>query len=222
MEQAPEQIQWISNLAHWIEGGIFGIVAAIALAEALGYSKSKAARYVWPGLILAAGIFLPVYILLQGGLAEIGVTWNFVIRDPQQREHFLMAVLLLVAGTAEILHRADGPRTKLWGLVAPGAFVTIGIVLFIHTEYGTPEAIAESVVEHRYQGSAIILAGALKGAAVLWHQRFKWLAFPWIAFLFVAALFLVTYREPEGAYRMEQPGARTYSLKQSLATLRNL
>jgi len=33
----------------------------------------------------------------------------------------------------------------------------IGAILFIHTEYGTPEAVAEAVTTHRYQGTAIIL-----------------------------------------------------------------
>jgi len=199
--QTPEELQWVSNLAHWIEGGLFAVVALIALFQKLGYLQSKAAQFLWPGLILFAGVFLPAYILLQRGLDGIGTTWNLVIRDPQQREHFLMALMLLAAGFAETLIRKEGRRSELWRFVAPGALMIIGIVLFFHTEYGTPDAVAEATRKHIYLGQVIILAGLFKAAEVLWARRFKWLGFAWIALLFLAALMLVTYREPKGAYR---------------------
>lgn len=180
---------------------MFATVAVIALLQALGYAQSKGAQYLWPGLILIAGIFLPAYILLQRGFDRIGITWNLVIRDPQQREHFLMALLLLAAGLAEVLDRAKLLVTNLLKFVAPAAFVAIGLLFVFHTEYGTPEAIAESVLKHRYLGVVIAMAGLLKAADVLWRKRFKWLAFPWILLLFVAALMLITYREPPGAYK---------------------
>ena len=202
--QTPEQLQWASNLAHWIEGAMFAIVAVIALLQALGYLKSKGAQYLWPGLVLISGVFLPAYILLQRGPGGIVTTWDLVIKDPQQREHFLMALLLLAAGLAEVLDRSKLLQTKLRKFVAPAAFIAIGLLLFVHTEYGTPEAIAESVINHRYQGTVIVLAGLFKVAEVLWQRRYKWLAYPWIVMLFVAALLLITYREPDGAYRTGQ------------------
>ena len=201
--QTPEELQWISNLAHWIEGGMFAVVALIALMQALGYAQSKGAQYLWPGLILLAGVFLPAYILLQRGLDGIGVTWSLVIRDPQQREHFLMSLMLLAAGLAEVLNRTKLLQTKLRKFVAPAAFIAIGFLFFIHTEYGTPEAVAESVLKHKYLGLVIAVAGLSKAADVLWRRRFPWLAFLWIAMLFIAALMLITYREPEGAYRSQ-------------------
>lgn len=198
---SPEELQWISNLAHWVEGGMFGVVALIALAQALGYLQSKAAQYLWPGLILFAGIFLPAYILLQRGLDELGVTWNLVISDPQQREHFLMALLLLAGGFAEVVLRGKKSRSKLWHVVAPTALALIGAMFLVHTEYGTPDAVAEATRKHVYLGLVIILAGLFKAAQVLWERKFRWLAFPWIGFLFLAALMLIAYREPEGAYK---------------------
>ena len=204
--QTPEELQWISNVAHWIEGGMFGVVALIALAQALGYAQSKGAQYLWPGLILLAGIFLPAYILLQRGFDGIGVTWNLVTRDPQQREHFLMALLLLAGGFAEVLLRGKKRRSKLWHFVAPTALALIGAMFLVHTEYGTPDAVAEATRKHVYLGSEIILAGLSKAAQVLWERKFRWLAFPWIVFLFLAALMLLTYREPPGAYKTKSSG----------------
>jgi len=71
----------------------------------------------------------------------------------------------------------------------------------IHTEYGTPEAVAASVTEHRYQGGLVILVGLFKAADELWGKTYKWLAFMWILLLFGAAVLLISYREPDGAYR---------------------
>ena len=119
--QTPEQLQWISNLAHWIEGGMFATVAVIAFIQALGYAQSKGAQYLWPGLVLLAGVFLPVYILLQRGLSGIGVTWSLVIRDPQQREHFLMALLLLAVALAQILLLKAVRPPALWKFLGPAA-----------------------------------------------------------------------------------------------------
>ena len=73
-----------------------------------------------------------------------------------------MAVLLLAAGLAEVLDRAKLLQTRLRRFVAPAAFVSIGFLFFIHTEYGTPEAVAESVFKHRIFGLVITLAGSLK------------------------------------------------------------
>lgn len=49
--QTPAELQWISNLAHWIEGGMFATVGLLALLQALGYAQSKGAQYIWPVLI---------------------------------------------------------------------------------------------------------------------------------------------------------------------------
>lgn len=203
MEQMPthEQLQWISNLAHWIEGGIFGIVAVIALLQAFGYARTGFLRYMWQGLILVAGAFLPFYLLLQRGFDQAGESLRFVIGDQQQREHVFMSLLLLSAGAAETLLAANLIRGRGWRFVAPTALVLIGVILIFHTEYGTAEAIAESVTQHRYQGILVILVGLFKAAQVLWSRKFRWLEFIWVFLLFGAAVLLISYREPEGAYK---------------------
>lgn len=214
--QTPEELQWISNLAHWIEGGMFAIVAFLTLLQAFGYAQSRGTQYVWPALILISGVFLPGFILMQRGIGGIGTTWNLVVRDPQQREHFAMAVLLLAAGSAELLLRTNKAWASVWKFVSPAALAIIGAMFFVHTEYGTPEAVVEAARKHSYMGLAITLAGLFKGAEVLWRKRFEWLAFPWIVMLLVAALLLITYREPWGAYRTREPTARSFAFAPGL------
>lgn len=183
---------------------MFATVAVIAFFQALGYLRSHGAQYLWPGLVFAAGVFLPAYILLQRGFSGIGVTWSLVIRDPQQREHFLMALLLVAVGLSQILVRRAMRPEIVCKFLGPAALAAIGVILIFHTEYGTPEAIAESEMKHGYLGLVIILAGVMKAADVLWCKRFKWLAYPWIFLLVIAAIMLLGYREPKGAYRTSQ------------------
>jgi hypothetical protein len=205
MDQTPEQLQFISNIGHMIEGVLFAFVGLIAFVQALGYMKRKGAQYLWPSLIVIAGIFLPTYILLQRGFGQIGISWNLIINDPQQRQHIFMAMLLVIAGAAEIALRAKIVQGRLWKFVAPGALLVIGITLLFHTQYGTPEAVAESMRKHHYQGASVILVALFRTADILWRPRNKLLAYPWIVFLFVAAALLISYREPWGAYRTQTP-----------------
>lgn len=76
----PEELQFLPNLAHWIEGAIIGLVAIIALIQAFGFLNSGLARFLWPGLIFLAGLFLPPYILLHHGLARVGIVWRYTSR----------------------------------------------------------------------------------------------------------------------------------------------
>jgi hypothetical protein len=188
MDQTPEQLQFMSNVGHTIEGVLFAIVAFIALFEALGYAKRKGAQYLWPSLIVIAGIFLPIYILLQRGLDQVGVSWNFVIHDPQQRQHIFMAGLLVVAGATELAVRSKTVRGRLWEFIAPSALMVIGVTLLFHTQYGTPEAVAESMRKHHYQGISVILVGTFRIADLLWQGRQRWLAYPWIVFLLITSV----------------------------------
>jgi hypothetical protein len=201
MYQTAEQLQFISNIGHTIEGLLLAVVALLALVEVGGYVRWRAAQYLWPALIVLAGIFLPLYVLLQRGFAQIDVSWNFAINDPQQRQHFFMALLLVIAGAAELAVRSKIVRGKFWKFIAPASLLVIGITLLFHTQYGTPEAVAESMRKHHYQGSSVILVGTSRIADVLWHKNRRWLAYPWIIFLFIASALLITYREPWGAYR---------------------
>jgi len=203
--QTPEQLQFISNVGHTIEGVLFAIVGLIALLQALGHAKWKGAQFTWPSLIVVAGVFLPAYILLQRGFDQIGVSWNLIINDPQQRQHIFMAMLLVIAGAAEIAVRAKTVQGRFWKFVAPGALLVIGVTLLFHTQYGTPEAVTEAMRKHHYQGASVMLVGIFRGADILWQKRNKWLAYPWIIALFITAALLITYREPWGAYRTQTP-----------------
>ena len=155
----PEEMRVLSNIGHWIEGGILAIVGFLALLEASGYFHGDGWAYAWPAFLLLAGLVLPAYMLLHHGLDRVKVSWRFVMEDPQQRQHFLMAVLLLVAGLAEMSQRLRGGGTLLFGLVWPIALGVIGGLFLVHTQHGTHEAVSWAMRVHRYLGVVLIAAG---------------------------------------------------------------
>lgn len=207
MEQlhTPEEMQFLSNLGHWIEGGILGSVALIALLQAVGFLRSERAAYLWPSLIFAAGLFLPPYMLLHHGLDKLGLVWNITMEDPQQRQHFVMAVLLLIAGLSEVLVTRGIFQFKGWKLIWPSVLITIGILFLIHTQHGTEQAVTWAVTVHQYLGVLLIASGAFRAAEVLWAEKLRWLRFPWGILLLICAILLLSYHEPEGVFETMPP-----------------
>lgn len=197
---SPEEMRFLSNLGHWIEGGILGTVAIVALLEALGYLAGDRSRFLWPGFVLLAGVVLLAYMFLHHGLGRVGASWRFVTGDPQQRQHFFMAVLLLVAGAAELVHRMPSASGSVWGFVWPGALLVIGILFTVHTQHGTQAAVTWAARVHRYLGLLLIAGGAARAAQVVGVAKVGWLAFAWPLLLLVSAVLLLAYREPKGAY----------------------
>ncbi len=203
----PEEFQFLSNLGHWIEGGILGAVAIIALLEALGYLKFAWGKYLWPGLVLFAGIFLLIFLApLHHGLnyAAIKLNWDYLIYDPQQRQHLIMAVLLTLGGLAEVSYRRQPDGHSYLQLVWPIILAAIGLMFILHPQHGTSEAIAKAHQFHQYLGFVLIVAGVLRRSE-LKRPETKWLAFGWIIFLAIASVMLISYREPEGAYMPNLP-----------------
>ena len=187
----PEELILYSNIAHWVFGAIFLIVSGIALMQALGYWKSR--PYLWPMLVLIAGLFLPVFSFFHHW-NELGFVWQAMIGDPQQRQHLIMAILLGIAGIFELKSKRK--------LVFPAVLVIIGIMFIVHPQHGAGEAVMRASIIHQYLGVILILTGISRSAEMLWPKR-KWLAYPWIFFLAIAAILLISYREPANAYQLD-------------------
>lgn len=186
-----------SNIGHWIEGGIFLIVSGIALLQAVGYLKNK--PHLWPSFILGAGLFLPLFAFSHH-IGELGLAWRATILDPQQRQHMFMAILLTIAGFAELM-RVKHIKSA-WRVVFPAVLIAIGVLFLTHPQHGTSEAVIKAALIHKYLGAVLVLSGIFRGAEILRPNK-KWLKYPWIIFLVMAAVLLISYREPQGAYMIE-------------------
>ena len=195
----------ISNFAHWIEGGFIALFAIVALLEAVGRLGAGRQHYLWPLLVFSAGAFLAAILILPvHGLALWREQLRFVLQDPQQRQHVLIAFALLAAGSAEYVRRArpawDGPWLRF---VWPAAVAGIGLSFLLHTQHGSGEAIATATKIHRGLAVVLLSAGVLAAGDAAVRRRRRWLSVSWPILLLVAAAMLIGYREPAGAYEVD-------------------
>jgi hypothetical protein len=150
------------------------------------------ATTAWHSLTLVAGIALLVLIYPRHPRSE----WNLIWRDPQQRQHSLIAIAIILAGAAQLIAANTGLLflSYLW----PLALVFIGILFMIHTQHGHSDARHQALFRHRILGITIITAGLLSLAEILLQS--KTFAILWSLALLIAAVQLLLYREPEGAF----------------------
>ncbi len=194
---AAEMRRW-SNLGHRVEGGVLAAASVSALLETLDV-LSGGWVYVWPGLLVAAGLFLPLVIFGHGHETYEHMGGRAaMLQDPQQRQHLVMAAILLLAGSAEIVALAGG--SPILHYIWPLGLAVVGVMFVIHTQRGTDEATLKAVRIHRILGSTIILAALARGIQhSLGATRGLW-AYAWSVILLIVAFQLLIYREPEGTY----------------------
>ena len=201
-----EEMRGFSNLAHVIEGLVLAAAALLALAEASGRLRGERGRIAWPAVMLFAGVFLLAYLLIPyHGLSNARTQWAFIFGAPQQRQHVILAALVVIGGAAELLSRRGRLRARTWRLVWPMTAVTAGILFVAHPQHGTSEAIARAVTLHRWIGALLIVTGVVRALEVLAATRAWWVKYTWPLTLLAAAVLLGLYREPPGAYDLHPP-----------------
>ena len=155
---------------------------------------------MWPILVVVAGAGLSYLVFPHHGLDKAGLQWRFVFGDPQQRQHLVIATLILIAAVIEILGRAGRVHGQAWMLAWPAALAIVGVMFLVHQQHGTSEAIARATMVHRYLGTSLVVADVLAGTSAMRAQRGGVPGVAWALALLVAAVLLIIYREPTGAY----------------------
>lgn len=187
-----EEKRRLSDLGHRVEGFLLAAVAILALLHAAGFAWAATA---WASLILVAGALLLLLIYPRHPLAD----WPAIWRDPQQRQHTIMAAAVFLAGLAELA--AGQNPSSVWRYVWPGVMLLIGLLFLTHAQHGTGAAVARAVRQHRTLGLTAIVAGLLRVVEVASDSGV--LAFLWPIALLAAAGQLLRYHEPEGAFESE-------------------
>ena len=190
---SPEERRLLSNVGHWVEGGVLAASSGLALLDAVR------PRLGWPGrwspkFSLAAGALLGGGIL--AGTLHHGGPRTYLRHEHQDLEHLKMAGVIAAGGLVE----ARDPG-GIGGLGGAASLVAIGAMFLRHEQHGTGEALERSLAAHRRLGMSLMAAGAGKAAHAL-RVPGPWdVVWPLLA-LGVAAQ-LLGYREPEGAYEDE-------------------
>lgn len=203
---SPEEFRHLISLGHWIVGYIFLGVAIVALLQALGFLKSQ--KYLWPAIMVIAGIIFIPYNMLHHGFAKLPLVFEVLRVDEQQKQHFIMFNLLFGAGIVELLLSLGKLKNRLWYFIWPGVMFIIGYMFLTHPQHGTTEALAYTKPFHTILGIVILITGLLKMAEILWSERYRFFKFGWIIFLFITAMMLITYNELGGAYQMDVPSGQ--------------
>lgn len=212
----PAELRQFSNLGHVVEGILLGAAALVGLAQAFGYFRTGRARYVLPGLLVAAGLFLPAMLLVHPTLEVMWAHARITLADLQQKQHFTMALLLLGSGVAEAFAIQ---RTRPWlRAVWPIALILIGVLFLVHPQHGTDEAMRIAGLIHRWLGLLCIAAGAILLLSLDMAKK-RWPRVVASVLLLVAAVLLVVYREPPGAY--ENLSAHTKSSSEGTGHMGN-
>lgn len=190
---SPKERRLLSNVGHWVEGGVLGLSSGLALLDALRPELGWPGRWS-PRASVTAGVLLGGGILV--GTLHHGGPRAYLRHEHQDREHLKMACVIAAGGLAES-GGGSGPA-RLGGAAS---LATIGAMFLTHEQHGTGEALERSVAVHRRLGGSLIAAGAAKAAHEL-RARGPWHVVWPVAALGVAAQ-LIGYREPEGAYEDE-------------------
>ena len=186
----PDEMRRLSNLGHLVEGSLTAAVGVLALLATLTAAEWPNSAYA--GLMAGAGVLLLILLYPRHPVSDWGAIW----RDPQQREHTIMATALVLAGVAELVAAGRPPLGFTW----PAALVLIGLLFLTHAQHGSGEAMAQAVRRHRWIGASGIAAGVLRFLSVL-RPAVVWDVLWAVAVLAVAAQLLL-YREPEGAFEV--------------------
>lgn len=200
-----EHLRESSNLAHTVEGVLLLAAAAIAGAQALGKFRGGWREFVWPMLLVSAGVFLLLYLPTHHGIAAIPVVLRYTMTDAQQRQHFLLATLAVVGGVgAYVARRREirGGSTSWHALLFSSALAAIGLLFLLHPQHGTSEAVVRARTLHVVIGALFIASGTAHALATR-RPASRALSLVWPLILASTALALMLYREPPGAYEME-------------------
>jgi hypothetical protein len=190
-----------SNWGHWAEGVLLAAVGVLAWLEAAG-ALTGIGTYSWAVLLVVAGVLLPLVIFGHGHEAYEEFSGREAIwSDPQQRQHLVMAAVLVVSGVSEIIARNAGVAWLAY--VWPLGLMAVGLLFMVHTQHGTSAAARRAILVHRVLGASIVLAGIARVVQLaLGESRGLW-AYAWVVILLAVALQLLVYREPVGAYEPE-------------------
>jgi hypothetical protein len=204
---SPDEMRQISNLAHALEGVVLGLAAFLALLQTRDGIADGKSRYSWQALVTGAGLLLLGYLLLpHHGFALARAQWDFVLADPQQRQHVAMSVLLLIGGGSALLLAVGMLRRRAWRLAWPLALFAIGALFVLHEQHGTSDAVARATMIHNTLGGSFILGGLSAGGEAMTFRPHRIWSRLWPAALLVAALLLLVHREPGGAYEDHESG----------------
>lgn len=136
---SPELMRTGSNVAHWVIGTILGVAALLALVQVLPGRVDL--RLWWSAGLAVLGLLFVLFLILHHGFRLLPAWIADLMEDPQQRQHLVMGLLLLLdLGHIALGRRLLEERFDVESRAVKGSPILIGLRLWSSSLAGHQQA----------------------------------------------------------------------------------
>jgi hypothetical protein len=151
-----------SEFNHHLTGMLILIIGFSELRQALAIPFWAWTRFLLPGALLAAGVFLLVWSDHDAWpIGSLGFMQTFFGGDSEILQHKSYALLSLTVGTIELLRRLGQIDHAVWATPLPVFAVIGGLLLFGHS-HGVHPSAHTIAMDHAIMGTMAVTAGSSK------------------------------------------------------------
>ena len=188
-----------SEFNHHLAGMLVLIIGLSELRHALSARLWAWARFLLPGALFSAGIFLIIWSDHDAWpIGSLSFMQTFFGSDPEILQHKTYAFLSLTVGAIELLRRLGRIRHAVWVAPLPLFAIIGGLMLFVHSHGDHPSA-HTIAMGHAMMGTMAVTAGSSKLLAD-WSRSpsnpgfSKW-ELPWACLILLIGIQLLMYSE---------------------------
>jgi putative copper resistance protein D len=189
----PDQDRAYSELNHHIAGVFVLFAGGFALLAAFDAGRFSWARYGWPWLFFALGVFL-VFRHDPESWPHGPLSLQESLSDPQIVQHVIFTFIILGIGLIEWLRYRGTLSHPIWGLVFPALAVSAAFMLFAH-KHGEGESADKIYRHHVIMAVAGILAMIAKVLDDTQVVKGRIGGYVWTGLMIFIGLMLLIYSE---------------------------
>ncbi len=159
-----------SEFNHHLAGVFLLLIGLSELRQALGWPVLAWTRFLLPGALGVAGVFLLIWSDHDSWpIGSMTFMQTFSGSDPEVLQHKTYGVLAFAVGAIEFLRRLGWFAHAAWMVPLPIFAVLGGLMLFTHS-HGDHPAADKIALHHLLMGTMAITAGSSKLISG-WRQR---------------------------------------------------
>jgi hypothetical protein len=198
-----------STLGHWIIGGFIALVFITSILERFKISWGTVfIKYISPLALILSGLGLSIVDAIYHAVySDSGAVWYLLTHISQFGQHFLIGILLLVAGIAEWIRTHRNKQTL--SFVVPVVIFLVGTIFFFHQQLGVVPSVRESMNWHMFFGAMLVIGATFRILDILFFEEKKAFFIFWIVAVLIGSGMMATYHEPEGSYQLPANSIRT-------------
>ena len=188
-----------SEFNHHLAGVFVLLIGLSELRQALRWPTLAWTRFLLPGAMLLAGVFLMIWSDHEAWpIGSLSFTQTFWGQDPEIVQHKTYGVLCLFVGAVELLKRSGRLGHAAWTVPLPLFAIVGGLMLFGHS-HGDHPSVHKIALHHAVMGTLAITAGSSKivsgwRSPLLAQERSYW-ELAWAGLILVIGRQLLIYSE---------------------------